>query len=114
MENREQIKRLQMISSLDEFKVIKVVVAVGDYGSISDYIRSLITADVTAKKRAHKSPWIFGMKQYDWDNLADYEKEEFFNRIGTVKPGSLDYHVKKAKGQVFDDEPVMGKNDIEL
>ncbi len=86
-----------MVGTKEEYGVIKLVSVMGGFDSVSDYVRSLVTADIVAKKKAHQYPSIIGMRQMDWDRLADYEKEQFLNQIGPVVPNSMDHFLEMKK-----------------
>lgn len=96
MKEKIQKSVVQMTATKEEIKVIKLVSVMGNFASISDYIRSLVTADISAKKKAHPNPFVYGGNQY-WTDLSAEEREQYLNQIAPVKPNSLDYFLHQKK-----------------
>jgi hypothetical protein len=88
---------VQMTATKDEIKVVKLVAAMEEFDSVSEYIRDLVTRDISAKKRGHENPWIYGLRKIDWDVLTDDEKENFLSQIGPVIPASMDHFIDAVK-----------------
>lgn len=115
MEQKLAKHPIQVVLENEEWQVIKTVSVMRHFKSLNLYVKHLIEQDIVEYKKTMEHPWLIGMRKYDWDNLSESEKEKYMKQIGPVKPQSLEYEVKKIRGQVFDGMPLMGHvNDIEL
>lgn len=98
MEGKSTIRRIQMTCTEEEYSVVKTVSAMGKFAYMSDYIRSLVTADIVAKKKAARHPEIYGMSTHEWDNLTEGERERYMGQIAPVRPSSIGYFVRSLPG----------------
>jgi len=108
-----------MTATKEEIKVIKLVSAMGGFDSISDYVRSVVTADIVAKKKAHKNPWVFSVTLADWELLTAELKEQYLNQIGPVEVDDMTRLMEKSNAVrspmlMKDPEVRYNGNDIEL
>src|SRR6267378_3354721 len=85
----------QMTCTKGELLAIRLVVATDKFESTSEYIRSLVTADVIARKKANPElAWRYGEGYNDWANLDDDEKVKYLNQLGPVQPRSFEHFMK--------------------
>lgn len=81
-----------MTCTEEEKIAIKVTAVNSGFNGSSEYIRSLVTADIIAKKKAlPDKAWRYGEGFNDWQNLSEKEREQYMNQLGPVKPASFGY-----------------------
>jgi len=97
MKEKKKKNVVQMTVSEDEIYPIKVASTLGKFASVSDYIRSLVTVDIIAKKKASPYPSTFGITEDQWLNLNDFERDKYMSQIGPVLPNSMDEFLREKR-----------------